>query len=258
VTNGANESLPLTFLEGKRDITLPGTLVQHMGAVVSAVAGGVPLHVALLWCGAVLVHLSANQVVAACGQRWLAQRHAAQSLPLLDVGHALLPKVTLTKWQNAALEAWAVLPGLAAVVAGGPQCATLFVRAHTHILVLRPLCFLGTILPDASGVAVVPQFWCTTGGIHDLVFSGHTAAALCGVLSWYHAYGSGGHVYGGGGHAFGGGAAAVGILGVLVAFAGCVCQSLCIVATRKHYTVDVVLAWILCPLLLSYLSVNAP
>jgi len=25
------------------------------------------------------------------------------------------------------------------------------------------------------------------------------------------------------------------------------------VATRKHYTVDVVLAWILCPLLLSYL-----
>lgn len=210
-----------------------------------AVSLVVPVHVALLWAVAVLVHLAANQVVAACGQRWLAQRPAAQSLPLLDVGHILLPKVSLTKWQNVVLEAWAVLPGLAAVVAGGSQCATLFVRAHTLVLVLRPLCFLGTILPDASGVAVTPRFWCTTGGIHDLVFSGHTAAALCGVLSWYHAGAAGG-------------AGAVGnFLMVLAAFAACVCQSLCIVATRKHYTVDVVLAWILCPLLLSYLASNA-
>jgi hypothetical protein len=56
---------------------------------------------------------------------------------------------------------------------------------------------------------------------------------LCGVLSWYHTGGT--------------------MLAAALGLAACVCQSLCIVATRKHYTVDVVLAWILCPLLLSYL-----
>ena len=220
-----------------RDVTtrtrVPLAIATAMAGFLGSVVAGVPAPVALLWAVAVLVHLAANQVVASCGQRWLGARPAAQSLPLLDVGHLVLPKVTLSKWQSAVLEAWAVLPGVAAVAAGSPQCATLFVRAHTLVLVLRPLCFLGTILPDASGVASHPRFWCTTGGIHDLVFSGHTAAALCGVLSWYHTGGT--------------------MLAAALGLAACVCQSLCIVATRKHYTVDVVLAWILCPLLLSYL-----
>jgi hypothetical protein len=191
------------------------------------------LRLFVVWAAAGAAHLVANQAVAAYGQRRLRAAPAAQSLPLADLGHALLPRVRLPPWGGALLELWAPAPGLLAVALGPPECAALFLRAHAAVLVLRPCCFLGTILPDASGVSDPrPRLLSLAGGIHDLMFSGHVAAALCGVLAWASTCGAG----------------APAALRA-AAFAACAAQSLAILAARKHYTVDVVVAWIVCPLL---------
>lgn len=189
----------------------------------------------LLWVAAGAVHLAANQIVAVYGQARLRAALPPQSLPLIDVGHTLIPRVQLVQWQHAVLEAWAVVPGLSAVFCGPPTCAALFLRTHAVVLALRPLCFLGTILPDASGVGTRPRLLSMSGGIHDLLFSGHVSAALCGILAWCATSLRNGAPW----------AKAALLL-------PCVLQSLLILATRKHYTVDVVVAWILCPLLCAY------
>ena len=213
------------------------------------------------WLAAILVHLCANQLVAVAGARWLHGKHPAKREPLQDLGHKVLPHVRPSRALHALLEAWSIAPGVAAVAAScvagwgaagagaatatgaaaAPCSAELFLRTHTLVLLARPLCFLGTLLPDASQVARRPPFWSIAGGVHDLLFSGHASSALCGVLALTWHRGSGGARPG---------------WGAVAAWAACVTQSLLIVASRRHYTVDVVVAWLLCPALMHVVAAH--
>ena len=181
------------------------------------------------WLAAVGWHLAANQVVARVGAAWVRPPCTA---PLRDVLHTALPRLDVSGLGGEVLHAWSILPAVAAVWQG---CGLWWVRVHTLILVVRPLCFLGTLLPDASGVGRRPGVLDVRGGVHDLVFSGHTASALAGacVLS-LHADPTRG---------------LASVLLPWAAFVGCLVQSLCILAARQHYTVDVVVAWVMAPLL---------
>lgn len=185
--------------------------------------------VLLPWVGAVAWHLVANQAVARLGCHLVRPPFNA---PLQDLGHLLLPRGHLTRTQAELLHVWCAVPVAAAIWAG---CGLQWARVHTLVLCLRPLCYLGTLLPDASGQGRKPGWLELRGGLHDLMFSGHTAMALSGacVLA---AHGPSNPTL------------ADRLLPGLV-IAGCVSQSVLIVMTRLHYTVDVVVAWILTPLL---------
>jgi hypothetical protein len=128
----------------------------------------------------------------------------------------------------------AIVPALVAVWLGFGQ---LFFRAHTWVLLLRPICFLSTILPDASRVGQIPSLTSLKGGIHDLMFSGHAALAITGATTVVMAASCKPTCQ-----------TALWVLKALLVTL-CALQSLMIICTRKHYTVDVVVAWLLCPLL---------
>ena len=180
------------------------------------------------WLLAIGWHLVANQVIARVGQRVMRNGHPSRAQPLTDIMHDVLPYVHIdTVWKRVGFESVSMLP-IATCVAVGSWVA--FLRLHTIVLVLRPVCFCGTLLPDASGKgarAPQPHWASMTGGVHDLMFSGHVSASLLAI----------------GAMALDGTAGPWLIL-ALVCLAAV--QSLLILATHKHYTVDVVVAWIVC------------
>ena len=184
------------------------------------------LEVILVWVVAVLWNLVANQMVAVLGHTFIQDKR-----PLTDVAHLILPRLHLggTPEGNAAsalLHVWSAVPAYTAM-AHGHLLPWLVV--HALISFLRPLCFLSTLLPDASGTGQRPSFFNIRGGVHDLMFSGHTATSLAGVCVLWPTD------------------AAPYVLGSLLL--GTACQSFMILATRNHYSVDVVVAWIVVPLL---------
>ena len=118
---------------------------------------------------------------------------------------------------------------------------------------LRALSFLSTSLPGpnyhcraGSPAATLPmprRWWGhlvvdvgeqATKGCGDLIFSSHTTFALVGCLAY---------------SALGNSRVVAGLL-----WAAAVALSLLIVASRKHYTVDVVVAWYVVPLVWSFAS----
>jgi hypothetical protein len=146
---------------------------------------------------------------------------------LPDVGHRLLPDVS-------AHQAWLMnAPLMAAVttlVLSGAWCAPGLFECLLVVMFVRPLFFGCTTLPEIKNRCNETFLQrLVNGGCNDNVFSGHVAIMLI-VLAFLV---RGGHV-----EAF---------LAAAIATA----YSLAVVASRAHYTVDVLVAWLAAGLVLS-------
>lgn len=149
-------------------------------------------------------------------------RRAAYTRPLVDLGHARLPDLARhEQWIDA-------LPTLLGAAVVGLALARPAHRARLGqtlatvalVTVLRCVCVSVTVLP--SPICRLGRGVRAVGGCHDCIFSGHTALTL--VLA----------------HTLAQMAPRLAI--PLAAY--CVLTSLLIVATRSHYTIDVLVAWI--------------
>ena len=187
--------------------------------------------------------------------------HVPSPSPLPDAGFALLPELGVERqWVSEAVftalfaffAVWSATPFL---VGGRPRfhTVTLYARVLTVLVTcqsLRAASFLATGLPAPNyhcragaptAVRPMPAAWwghaaldvarVVAKGCGDLVFSSHTTFALTGAL----AYGEWG------------GVRAVKV----VVWATVAALSLLIIASRKHYTVDVLIAWYVVPLVFS-------
>ena len=187
--------------------------------------------------------------------------HVPSPAPLRDVGFALLPELGVERaWVSEALfttlfvafAVWSATPFLAS---GRPRfyTVTLYSRVLTVLVAcqtLRAASFLATGLPapnyhcrSGAPTAVRPMpaaLWghaaldvarVAAHGCGDLIFSSHTTFALTGALT----YGEWG------------GVRAVKV----VVWATVAALSLLIIASRKHYSVDVLIAWYVVPLVFS-------
>ncbi|GMH42801.1 hypothetical protein BSKO_10720 [Bryopsis sp. KO-2023] len=183
--------------------------------------------------------------------------HQPQEVPLGDLGFDLLPELDNSKtWVSetvfflmfASFLIWTFSPFV--VARKRFYTAVLFSRLLMVLVVcqaLRIVSFLSTQLPaphyhcrkgEPTAVRPAADHWWehilmnptrqATGGCGDLVFSSHTTFILVGVLT-YQTYG---------------GLFAVKVLGWILAGI----LSLLIIASRKHYTVDIVVAWYTVPL----------
>lgn len=183
--------------------------------------------------------------------------HVPAPSPLRDAGFALLPELGRERqWVSEALftalfTAFAVWTATPFVTAGRPRfyTVTLSSRVLTVLVVcqsLRAASFLATGLPAPnyhcrSGAPTatrpMPAAWwghaaldvarVTAHGCGDLIFSSHTTFALTGALA-YNEWGT-----------------VQAVKAVVWAAVGLL--SLLIIASRKHYTVDVLVAWYVVP-----------
>lgn len=166
---------------------------------------------AVLWNGLACLH---NDGLALTG-----------AAPLLDRGHALLPD--LSAWSPALINAPTTLLLLAVLATGAwaaPGARGLWL-VLLQALLLRPLFFLATVLPDSRPSARPParDWWKVfNGGCLDKIFSGHAVFALLFLAAL----------------------AGAGKLSLAWAAALAVAYSLVLVATREHYTVDVLVSWL--------------
>lgn len=185
------------------------------------------------------------------------RRHHPSAEPLPDIGFDLLPELGPEQhWVSeatfgcafACFLVWTFTP----FVLQGTQFYTvvLWTRLLVTIVVcqlLRIASFSATSLPgpsfhcragQATAVRAWPEHWWqhlvldveqqVSKGCGDLIFSSHTIFLLAGVLC-YNENGS--------------------LAGVkALSWLFCVLNSLLIIASRKHYTVDVVIAWYTVPL----------
>jgi hypothetical protein len=187
--------------------------------------------------------------------------HSPAHTPLRDAGFALLPHLP-AEWASEAVFgllftlflAWSASPFWAAPRSTPFHSVTLYARTLTAVSVcqaLRCAAFLATGLPGpaphcraGASTATRPParaVWehalvnvtrQVRHGCGDLIFSSHTTFALCGVLAFtYHAAPSPCRRL------------QLGGVWTAVAF-----LSLLIIASRKHYTVDVLVAWWTVPL----------
>lgn len=91
---------------------------------------------------------------------------------------------------------------------------------YSTLMIIRALVYSSTILP--SPTCSKGQQNATTGGCHDCIYSGHTVATLILAYSLYQHNPD--------------------YLAALVVY--CILGSLLIIGTRSHYTVDVIIAYI--------------
>jgi hypothetical protein len=183
--------------------------------------------------------------------------HRPQLVPLHDIGFEYLPELGLQKaWVSESIF-WSlfipfVLWSFSPFVTARKRFYTAVIYAR--ILVVLSLCqflrivsFTVTQLPapnyhcrsdQDTAVLAMPEHWWqhivinlgrqATHGCGDLIFSSHTTFVLVGCLTFTE-YGET-------------------LLLKVVAWLGVAMMSLCIVASRKHYSVDVVVAWYVVPL----------
>ncbi|CAG9467227.1 unnamed protein product [Pedinophyceae sp. YPF-701] len=188
--------------------------------------------------------------------------HAPQPEPLPDVGFQALPELGRENhWASetifGALMGGTILWSLSPFVVPRKRFYTvlLYARALSVIVfcqILRIISFLSTSLPapnyhcrsgEPTARPPPPEHWWdyiivdvkrqSAFGCGDLIFSSHTTLALVFTLA-YTTYGSYRWIK-------------------AAAWAACVALSMLIVASRKHYTVDVVVAWYTVPLVFSLL-----
>jgi hypothetical protein len=184
--------------------------------------------------------------------------HVPTEEPLPDLGFRALPELGLANaWVSEYIFLCLFVPFLAWTFS--PFVAPARARFYTAVLwarllavlcacqALRIISFTVTQLPapnyhcraaEETAVREMPDKWWghvavdlgrqTTHGCGDLVFSSHTTFVLVGVLT-YTEYG---------------GSRALKLVGWL----GAAAMALAIVASRKHYSVDVVVAWYVVPL----------
>ncbi|BDA48706.1 phosphatidylinositol:ceramide inositolphosphotransferase at N-terminal half [Coccomyxa sp. Obi] len=197
------------------------------------------------------------QYVHAMATQLAHRMHRPMMQPLHDVGFDLLPELGKSnEWVSeliftslfVSFVLWTFSPFVFAKKRF--YTAVLFSRLLTALVVcqtLRILSFTVTQLPasnyhcregEATAIREMPDHWWghvtvdvkrqATHGCGDLIFSSHTTFALMGALT-YHEYGT--HL------------ATKVIVWVAVAV-----LSVLIVASRKHYSVDVLIAWYVVPL----------
>ena len=189
-----------------------------------------------LLCGA--MHTRAQYATGQTGKRHYAD---TSSQPLYDAFHALFARPnpeTVLAW-DMFLEALPLGSVLFLFWACGLDILPLTAFIHGWLLLFRSACFFVTLLPDASQTFCYRDTYSLKGGIHCLLFSGHTTATLMSATLWVML-------------------GEPSLAGGLVAFGICALQSVGIVYCRKHYTVDVLLAWMIVPLwtyALAYLAV---
>jgi hypothetical protein len=181
------------------------------------------------WMVCVAMHTRAQYTTGVIGKRHYA---TTSSQPLHDYFHARYrrpnPKLVLA----ASMFNEALLPGSVAFLfwtCGFTVTLPLTAFVHSWLLLFRSACFSTTLLPDASQTFDYQDSYTFKGGIHCLVFSGHTTTTLMCTTIWAMVT----HPP---------------ALAILFAYGICGLQSLGILYCRKHYTVDVLLAWIIVPL----------
>ena len=153
---------------------------------------------------------------------------AAPRLP--DVLHDALPD--LSRWRVGA-EIGHVLPVL---LAGGLMLRAFdqraldalrtFLWAHGTLMTLRGACFSTTLLPDASQTCSSSTY---LGACHDLVFSGHVLIMSLGALTTVHFF-------------------RIPTAAQVALAVHCASVALFITAARNHYTLDVIVATVITPL----------
>lgn len=184
--------------------------------------------------------------------------HQPQAIPLGDLGFKYLPELGLENaWISEALFWCLFIPFIIWSFSPFVTTRKRFYTAviYARILVVLSLCqllriisFTVTQLPspnyhcregESTAIREMPSSWIghilvdisrqATHGCGDLIFSSHTTFVLVGMLT-YTEYGE--------------------ILLVkIIGWIGVGFMSLCIIASRKHYTVDVVVAWYTVPLI---------
>jgi len=156
-----------------------------------------------------------------------------QNLPfqarLPDVFHAWLPELE-PSWMSSLGDLFAYTMCFLPLCLGWNELWFYdYLMYMLTLQTLRCVCFNVTILPDASQRAHLKPYWkrYLFGGVYDLVFSGHLAYCYAPALFLYRR-------------------------GVLSAFAWhsiwmlFVVSSLQILATRSHYTIDLIVAVACC------------
>lgn len=183
--------------------------------------------------------------------------HRPQQVPLHDIGFEYLPELGLENAWVSETIFWSlfipfVLWSFSPFVTARKRFYTAVIYAR--ILVVLSLCqflrivsFTVTQLPapnyhcrsdQDTAILPMPEHWWqhivinlgrqATHGCGDLIFSSHTTFVLVGCLTFTE-YGET-------------------LLLKVVAWLGVAMMSLCIIASRKHYSVDVVVAWYVVPL----------
>lgn len=186
----------------------------------------------MAWAASVVLQFRCMVWVARFGEARIRHRE-----PLVDRLHVCIPAPSTRKVEKSVEVLLDVYPVAAMTVAmramwvdaapRGRHTAEALLVSHALLLCMRAACFCSTLLPDASTKGKHPSALLpVSGGIHDLVFSGHMTFTLLMACATWHASPSG--------------SAAL----VLC----CVAQSYGILMLRKHYAVDVLLAWFLTPL----------
>jgi len=100
-----------------------------------------------------------------------------------------------------------------------------FVYLQSILMVLRAITYTVTVLPDSSQVCQFKQ-WGLTGSCHDLLFSGHVSFTLIPLVVYLKLS----NVYNS-------------VILFIYIFNAMV-SSIIVISMRKHYTIDVIFAWI--------------
>ena len=151
-------------------------------------------------------------------QRKMDDGNSSCRMPLHDLGHALLPNLSS---HERAIDALPMVLGCAVglLALRGEVDAERVVNGAALLFFLRSVTMSVTTLP--SPICTATRRNGSIGGCHDCIFSGHTALTL---LFAYHIAQARGHRV------------------ELLVY--CLAASALIVATRSHYTVDVLVAWL--------------
>lgn len=182
--------------------------------------------IVFFWLSAVCIHIKAMHVIVNIGRKHFKTNSDA---PLFDWLQSLMSKpdeTTRRRWDYF-LEPFPFFACLAALVSSSFQAVYALLLLHGIILCMRSACFVSTLLPDSSQCGKLDSVLPISGGLYDLMFSGHVASALLGSsLTFYYQPDIG-----------------------LCLYALCVIQSTATVLHRKHYSVDVLAAWWVVPTL---------
>jgi hypothetical protein len=185
---------------------------------------------AVWWSCCAFAHVHVQYVVEKKGKTHYFGKSARDKGPLHDVVHTAWPrplKASQTVW-NCFLEPLPFAFIILAISASGGALITPVLLCHGWLMILRVACFSTTLLPDASQTHAYSGRYQISGGVHSLMFSGHTAstlmaATLCTLWSSNLCTG-------------------------ILTYGICAVQSVGIVLCRKHYTVDVLVAWMVAPI----------
>jgi hypothetical protein len=182
----------------------------------------------LWWILCASLHIRAQYTIGQLGKR---HYKTTSPQPLYDFFHAQYqrpdPKSVLA-W-NMFLEALPFSSVFFLLATCGLKTIPLLAFVHGWLCLLRTSCFSTTLLPDASQTHCYKDNYTIQGGIHCLVFSGHATATLMSATLWTMQM-------------------QPPMYSIMIAFSICALQSAGIVYCRKHYTVDVLLAWLIVPL----------